>query len=188
MASEQKKDFNPVSLGILYFSFALSLWSSKQISDNSVYVVAIISSLISLAFFVSVFSEWILRKMKAIVNILVSLTFLAFVYGFIIGWLQTFSQTAGVLLDFILVYGFAWLTVIILIMIRDLVEQPNSKKNRFLRWIRIIPYVILVVFLVLAGINFYGHNFWAGGYLIAMAGLVLSIKLGWLKLYGNVFD
>jgi len=187
MASEQRH-FNPVSLGILYFSFSLSLWSSKQISDHPVFAVAIISSLISLAFFVSIFSEWVLKKMKKTVNILVSLTFLAFVYGFIIGWLQTFSQTAGILLDFILVFGFAWLTVIILIMIRDLVNQPNSKKNRFLPCIRIIPYVIFVVFLVLAGINFYNHNFWAGGYLIVMAGLVLSIKLGWLKLYGNIFE
>jgi hypothetical protein len=183
-----QKDSNPVSLGILYFSFSLSLWSSKQINDHAVLAVAATSSLISLAFFSSVFSEWMLSKMKIAVNILVSLTFLAFVYGFIIGWLQTFSQTSGLILDFILVFGFAWLTVIILIMIRDLGNQPNRKKNRFLEYIRIIPYVIFVTFLILAGINFYGHNFWAGGYLIAMAGLVLSIKLDRLKLHSSVFE
>jgi hypothetical protein len=188
MASEQKHDFNPVSLGILYFSFSLSLWSSKQIGDHSVFAVAIISSFISLAFFASVFSEWVLKNMKRAGGILISLTFLAFLYGFVIGWIQTFSQIGGVLLDLILVFGFAWLTVILLIMVRDLGKQPNNKKNRFLSYFRIVPYIMFVIFLILAGIDFHSHNFWAGGYWIAMAGLVLSIKLGFLKLYGNVFE
>ena len=184
------KQVNPVSLGTLYFSFALSLWSSGQINSGSIFGIAILTSLISLAFFIAVFSNSVLNKLsKWVVKPLVSLTFLAFVYGFIIGWLQAFSQVSGIALQVIAYFGFAWIIAILLIMIRDTAKQPSKNKNRLFTFVRnYISYLIIVAFLIIAVIKFLNRDFWGGGYLIVIAGLSLSVVRGWLKLQGDVFE
>lgn len=191
-AKDTVKFVNPVSLGVLYFSFSLSLWSSEQISNWFIFGIAILFSLISIAFFVAVFSQYVLSKLSKWVLTLVSLTFSAFIYGFTTGWLQAFSQVSGIVLQVIAYFGFAWIIVILLILVRDTAKQPNNKKNRlspFTQLIRpYVPYVIIAAFFIIAVIKFLNHDFWSGVYLIVIAGLALSVARGWIKIHGEIFE
>ncbi len=191
-AKDAVKFVNPVFLGVLYFSFSLSLWSSEQISNWSIFGIAILFSLISIAFFVAVFSQYVLSKLSKWVLTLVSLTFLAFIYGFTTGWLQALSQVSGTVLQVIAYFGFAWIIVILLILVRDSAKQPNNKKNRLSPFIQLIrpyvPYVIVAAFFIIAVIKFLNHDFWSGVYLIVIAGLALSVARGWIKIHGEIFE
>jgi len=179
---------NPVSLGTLYFSFALSLWSSGQIS-GSVFGIAILTSIISFAFFVAVFSKSVLNKLsKWVVKPLVGLTFLAFVYGFIIGWLQTFPQVSGVVLEVVAFFGFAWIIAILLVMFRDATQPTNNNNRLFILFRTYFPYLIILALLIIAVIKFVSRDFWGGGYLIVIAGLSLSVVRGWLPVNGDVYE
>ena len=174
------KYVNPVSLGILYFGFASSLWASEQISNHQVLAIAILLTIVSFAFFVAVFSERVLKLMNKIVKVLAPLTFLAFVFAFTIGWLQAFLQVSGIALQVIAYFGFAWIIVILLTLIRDAVKQERIK--------RLITFLIVVAFPIIAVIKFLNHDFWSGVYLIVIAGLALSIAKGWLKVNGRIFE
>ncbi len=61
---------NPVSQGTLYFSFALSLWTSVKINDPQVKGIAVFLTLISLFYFVAVFSEWVLKLTQKMLRVL----------------------------------------------------------------------------------------------------------------------
>ena len=180
---------NPISLGILYFGFAVALWSSGQLSSKPVVGIAIFSSVLSIAFFIAVFYESFLDVLsKRVVRLLVFLSFIAFVYGFVIGWLQSLSQISGIALQLILYLGFAWIVVILLVIIRD-TKQPSKIQNRVFLFIRSFsPYIVVLVFLILAVTKFINHDFWSGGYAIAIAGLSLAVARGWLPVFGDVFE
>jgi len=179
ITSEVKHDYNPVSLGTLYFSFSLSLWSSNQIRDIPVFLIAVISSLISLAFFVAVYSQDTLKFLNTrVVIILVPTTFVAFLYGFTIGWLQTFSQTSGIVLQAIVYFGFAWIVTFLLVIVKQI--KPTRRKP--------MGTLTAVALLIIGGIRFSNHDFIAGGVLIAIAILVLFVAINWLKIQGDLLE
>jgi len=171
--------YNPVSLGILYFSFALSLWASEQINDPKINAIAIILTIISFIFFVAVFSEWVLKLFKKIFTVLAPLTFLAFVYGFVIGWLQAFSQVSGIILQVIAYFGFAWVVTILLTMVKDI----PYKQPRILASI-----IVIIILLVVAGIRLFNQDYISGCILIAIAILITLVAVGCLKLHGGIFE
>lgn len=180
---------NPVSLGILYFSFALALWSSGQISSKPVVGIAVFSSLVSIAFFVAVFSQTVLEVLsKWVVTLLAFVSFIAFVSGFVIRWLQSVSRVSGVALEVVFYLGFAWIVVFLLVVTRD-TKLPTKIQNRaFLFIYNRIPYIVVLVFFVLAIVEFINHDFWSGGFAVAIAGLSLSVTRGRLTVLGNVFE
>jgi hypothetical protein len=183
------KQVNPISLGTLYFGFALSLWASGQLSNKSVVGIAILVSLISVAFLVAAFWKSFLDILsKRVVRPLVFLSFIAFVYSFAIGWLQSFSQVSGIALSLIIYLGFAWIVTILLAMIRD-TTQPSSNQNRVFLVIRgFLPYIVASVFIIFAVIRFINHDWWGGGYAIAIAILSLLVARGLLPVLGDVFE
>jgi len=132
-------DFDPVSLGILCFSFALSLWISQQTSGLSVLIIAIFVSLVSLAFFVAVFSRSIRRFMNTrAAPIVMPLTFFAFVLGFALGWLPALSQVSAVIRVVVMYFGFAWVVAMLVTLFRDV-------KNELARILFVIFFVIVAV-------------------------------------------
>lgn len=177
--NKDKYLYNPMSQGILYFGFALSLWASNQINEPQIKGIAIFFTIISFIFFVAVFCKWVLKLTKTISKGLAFVTFLAFVYGFIIGWLQTFSQLSGVILQIIVYFGFAWLVAIILTMVKDI----KSKRYRVSGSI-----MVILILLAVAGIRFYSQDCIAGGVLIAIAILIILVAFGWLKVYGSILE
>jgi len=169
-------DFNPVSLGTLYFSFALSLWTSAQVSDR---VIAIAVSLISLCFFVGVYA----RSIRTFLNtraapIVIPLTFFAFLLGFMLGWIPTFPLLSGIPLEIIMYFGFIWIVTILLRMVREL-------KNE------LVQFLFVVFFIFLGVMRLFDHNIVdtiGGVALIIIAMLIYLVATERLHPYGEVFE
>ena len=184
------RKFDPMSLGTLHFGFALSLWTiwaSKQISDHQIsdwptFIIAIIISLISIAFFIAVYS-W---RMRTFLNTLaapylIELTFIAFSFGFVfgvLGSLPAFPQTSRVIIESVVYFGFAWIVTILLIMVRDV----KYELARFL---------FIVFFLIVAAIRFHTLDMIgiiAGAVLVVIAILAYLVTTDRLHPYGEVFE
>jgi len=169
---------NPVSQGTLYLSFALSLWTSQQINEPQIKGIAIFLTVISFFFLIAVYSEWVFKITNTIAKYLAFLTFIAFIYGFIIGWLQAFLQVSGITLQIIVYFGFAWIVTILLTEVNDI----TSKRARISGSI-----LVIIILLAVAGIRFYNHDCIAGGMLIAIAILIILVATGLLKVHGSIF-
>lgn len=175
-------DFDPVSLGILYFGAALSFLSlliSQQIGSLFVLIVAIFFSLASLAFFSAVFS----RSIRGFINtraapIVMPLTFIASVLGFILGLLPALSQGSGVIRVIVIYFGFAWVVAILVTLFRDV-------KNELAR-------VLFVIFFVIAAvIRFCEHDtigIIGGIFLMGIAVLLYLVATDRLHPYGEVSE
>lgn len=180
-ARSSAKYVNPISLGTLYFSFSLLLWSSEKISDGRVFGIAIFITVISFLYFTSVFWESLLSKLDQWVKKpLVFVTFLVFLFSYTLGWLQAFLETSGQIQSMIAYFGFAWIVVFLLTLIRDTAKQGKPQ--------RLLIFLIIAILLIIAGIKFYCHDLWSGAYLVAIAGLGLAVALNRLKVHGGVFE
>ena len=175
----ERHDFDPVSLGTLWFSFALTLWISQQIRVWYIIIIEILFSLGSLTFLVAVLS----RSMRKFLNtraaaIVMPLTLAAFVFGFFIGWLPALSQVSGVTLAIIEYFGFLWMIAILLVMFRDV-------KNELAR-------ILFVISFLTAGvIKFCDHSIIGliGG--ITFTGIAILLYLvatGRMHPYGEVSE
>jgi len=134
-----RHNFDPVSLGTLWFSFALSLWISQPIREWYIIFIEICFSLGALAFLVAVFS----RSMRMFINTEVAsevmlFTLLAFVFGFTLGWLPAITQVSGIIREVILYFGFLWVVVMLVVMFRD-------AKNE-------LAHILFVVFFIMAAL------------------------------------
>ena len=185
------RDFNPISLGTLYFSFAIPLWTfwvSEQKSgqptiDVPTFLIAIIASVISFIFFVSVFGSAYSRRILNFMNMkaapaLIFLTFIAFLYGFVLGWLPALQQLSDILREIIMFFGFAWIVVILLRMIE---ETGNDLVN-------ILLIVVLMVLAIIRIIKLDPVNIIGGVTLFIIAGLAYMVTTRRLRLYGEVFE
>ena len=126
---DPNKKINPVSLGILYFSFALPLWTyweneqkaTPPIFDLRTLVSALVISCIAVFYFIASYSSSIRDFANDKVNkILIGLNFIAFFAGFVLGWVPTFGQASGIILYFIMFFGFAWIVTILLGLVEEL--------------------------------------------------------------------
>jgi hypothetical protein len=171
--------YNPLSLGILYFGFALSLWSSTQIGDSRIKGIAIFLTILSAIFFIAIYSEWVFRVLKKITKYLTLLTFFGFVYGFLIGWLQSLSDVSNTVLALVIYFGFAWFVTILLIQIKEI----PSKRVRVFGTI-----IINAILLVLSITRFCKHEYFAGGILLVISLLMILVAIDWLKLHGSVYE
>lgn len=176
-----KRAYNPVSLGTLYFSFSLSLWASQNLNLTNI-VIASLGALISFAFFVAVFSECVLTFLnKQVVKYLIPVTFVASLFGFVFGWLQTFSQTSGLILQGIVYFGFAWVVVILLVMVKEIKQT----------WRKSAGILTAVALVTVAVIRLRHHSlidYFAAGELVVIAVLVTIVAMGWLKVHGEVLE
>lgn len=177
-ANLEKTITNPVSLGTLYFGFSLSLWASKNLNLLNI-IIATLGALISFVFFVAVFSDGILTFLnKKVVRYLIPTTFTASLFGFVSGWLQTVLQTSGLILEVIVYFGFAWVVVILLVMIKE-TKEPLRKRAGI---------VTAIALIAVAAIRFYHHtiiDYYSAGYLLLIAVFVTIVAIGWLKLNGT---
>jgi len=183
-------DFDPISLGTLHFAFALSLWTiwasqqtmGQPITAWETFVVSIIISLISLAFFVAAYNN----RMKTLLNTravpsIVLLTFLALVSTFVLGVAgspSAFPQISlinRVLINVIVPFGLAWIVTILLVMLRD-------AKNE------LAQAVILAFLLSAAIVQFPGDNNICGAVLLVIVLLAYLVVTNHLAIYGRVFE
>jgi hypothetical protein len=172
-----KHNFDPVSLGTLWFSFALILWISQKVSELSTQLIAIFVSLGALAFLVAVFN----RSMRKFINtkaaaVVITLTLFAVVFGFALGWLPALSQVSGVIREVIMYFGFLWVVVMLLVIFRDF----KSELARTL---------FVVFFLFGAVIKFCEHDIIgiiSGIVLTGIAVLLYLVATGRLHPYGKV--
>jgi len=181
MNTPQKNNYNPLPLGLLYFGFALSLWTIEKPSVATV-VIASLSTLVSLAFFIAIFWErFLVFLYTKVVKKLIPTTFVISLFGFVFGWLQTFSQIQGLILQVIVYFGFAWVAAMLLVEVNEIKQSLRKSVGIF----------TAAAFMVLAVIRFFEHNlvgYIAGGELIALAILILSVAMGWLPVHGKVLE
>lgn len=168
---------DPVSLGTLYFSFALSLWIEKpKINDPLILIIAILISLISLGFIIAVYNKRIRTFLiQKIAPYLIGLTFIAIVFGFIMGLLSAIMQASGIPLQIIVYFGFAWVVTLLLVMFRDIMTQVGS-------------ILFVLFFLFLAGIKFNASDLVGGIALFIIGFLVYLVATGHLHPYGEIFE
>lgn len=174
-----KSKYNPVSIGTLYFGFASSLWSSEQIKNNQIFGIAIFVSVITFIFFLAIYSSWIYELTVKVKKYLTGLTFIAFIFGFLIGWLKDIKGLSGMILALVIYFGFVWFVTILLVEIKEI----RSKVVR-------IGSVLFTV-LILLGVSlsrFFHQDYWAGGYLLVISIFMVLVATNVLKLHGSVFE
>jgi hypothetical protein len=127
-------------------------------------VIASLGALISLAFFVAVFSECVLTFLDTkVVKYLILVTFVASLFGFVIGWLQTFPQISGLILQGTVYFGFAWVVVILLVMVKEIKKEYRKS----------VGIMTTIVLAIIAGVRLYHRDLvdlLAGIELIIIAG------------------
>ncbi len=100
-------DFNPVSLGILYLGFALSLWTNESTRNGLTVGIAIFFAVVSAGFLLAVYFLPIRTFMNTrAAPIVLPLTFMAAILGFMLDWLPAFSSSSGTVLEVIVYFGF----------------------------------------------------------------------------------
>lgn len=177
---------NPIPIGTLYFGFALTLWSIDQLT-NPVISIAIFTSVVSIAFFIGVFCKWWLKLISSwITRFLVLVSLFIYVYGFTIGWIQSFGQTADIPQTFIIYFGFLWIVTMLLVQIRDATKPRINNKKHILIFRRIAPIIVLLVLCVFSLIRFINQDYWGGGYAIGIAILSILVITGKLPVYGEI--
>lgn len=179
--TKEKKDkpqnFDPVSLGTLWFSFALSLWIAQKTHVWYFIPTEIFFGLGAMAFLIAVFS----RSMRVLINkeipsFVMFLNFLAFVGGFILGWWPALSTFSGFTQDAIAYFGFFWVVVMLLVVFRDY-------KNK-------LSQILFIIFFFVGGfIKIFHHgavNIIGGGILVGIAVLSYLLAVHRLHPYGEV--
>ena len=179
------QDFDPLSLGILYFSFAISLWTNLQTSDLSLTILIIILvSFLALIFLLAVYIApiRIFLNTKAAPFVIPVTTFAA-ILGFLFGWVPAFVQTSGIFHNnkvyqsIIVYFGFTWMVTILVAMYKDIKSNP--------------VHILFVVFLLfVAGMKFCRLDiigFIAGLALLIISSLLYLVALGKLHPYGNPY-
>ena len=109
---------------------------------------------------------------------LIFLTFIAFLYGFVLGWLPALQQLSDGLREIIMFFGFAWIVVILLRMIE---EARNDL-------VSILLIVVLIILAIIRIIKLDTVNIIGGITLLIIAGLSYMVTTHRLRLYGEVFE
>ena len=145
-AAEPHK-FNPVSLGVLYFSFALAVWTNKPADNWLTYtIITIVVSIISAIFLLGVY----VKPVRTFINkhgapIVLPLTTFALFLTFIFDWIPAYAKSSGTSLYVILYFGFLWLVTYLLVMYRDVIWEP-------------VRVWLMIYFIVAAGILYRTHD------------------------------
>ena len=167
----KSNDFNPVSLGILYLGFALSLWTNESTRNGLTVGIAIFFAVVSAGFLLSVYFPPIRTFMNTrAAPIVLPLTFAAAILGFMLDWLPAFSSSSGTVLEVIVYFGFIWLVTILLVMYRDVKYE-------------ILRVLFMVFFMFAAALKFYDHSLVGN---IAGATLLVIVILMYLVVTGRV--
>jgi hypothetical protein len=164
-------DFNPVSLGILYLGFALSLWTNESTRNGLTVGIAIFFAVVSAGFLLSVYFQPIRKFMNArAAPIVLPLTFGAAILGFMLDWLPAFSSSSGIVLEVIVYFGFIWLVTILLVLYRDVKYE-------------ILRVLFMFFFIFAAALKFLDQSFVGN---IAGATLLVIVILMYLVVTGRV--
>jgi hypothetical protein len=170
-------NFNPVSVGTLYFGFGLSLWNSVKAGNILTYVIPVIVFIASAAFVVAVFSQPVRTFMNTrAAPIVLPLTFWALLLGFALNLLPAFSRATEISWQAIVYFGFLWFITILLVMYRDVIYEP----------VRILT---IIFFIVVAGTKFYDQNavgYIGGATLLLIALLMYCVAVGRIHPFGKL--
>lgn len=170
-------NFNPVSVGTLYFGFGLSLWDTVKAGNTLTYVIPVIVFIVSAAFVVAVFSQRVRTFMNTrAAPIVLPLTFWALLLGFVLNLLPAFSRATEISWQAIVYFGFLWFITILLVMYRDVIYEP----------VRILT---IIFFIFVAGIKFHDQNavgYIGGAVLLVIVALLYLVAVGHLRPYGKL--
>ena len=170
-------DFNPVSFGILYLGFALSLWTNESTRNGLTVGIAIFFAVVSAGFLLSVYFPPIRTFMNTrAAPIVLPLTFAAAILWFMLDWLPAFSSSSGIVLEVIVYFGFIWLVTILLVMYRDVKYE-------------ILRVLFMFFFIFAAALKFYDQSLVgniAGATLLVIVILMYLVATRRVHLYGKL--
>lgn len=173
---------NPVSVGTLYFSFALAILSLKPVNQNlsaSMAGMIIFAFVISLLFIVGIYSKWIRTVLiPQIYTYLIGLTSIIIFFVFIAGMLSPFVEPSGIpqqIMEIIVYFGFAWLVTLLLVRLKEAIPQEFS-------------FLFVLFFFCNAGFKFNLSDNIGGFALLIIGILVYLVAAGHLHPYGKVTE
>jgi hypothetical protein len=171
-----RHQFDPVSLGTLWFSFAVTLWVSQPIREWDTILIEIYLLLGVSTFLVAVFSRStrVFLNTEAVPHVMF-LTLIAFVSGFILGWVPALSHVSEPIRGVILYFGFLWIIVMLMVMIRDVRYE--------------VARIVFVAFFFIAGLVKLGkHDIVGGLTLVVIAALLYLVATDRTHPYGEVAE
>lgn len=166
----KREPFSPLSIGIVFFSLALALFSRGQLTGYS-GVLACIASLLSAGSMMAVVIEPLGRllnrwRLRPILSIGALGTFLL---AFIVGWLMGYSETIGIVAQLIFWLGIAWVFVIWLVLV------SQADRNAGL--------IVSAIFAFIGIIYLFRENLVAfSGFWVFALGASL-VAMGWWKIW-----
>ena len=117
---EKSVNFNPLSMGLLFFGFSLVLWESGRLTGVNIFVpwlALAISFLCGIAVFIKRLRTFLRRKGWAV---LLPFGMVAFFFGYFMSLLSAISKVPGVLPLTILIFGLAWVMIVFMAMSKGL--------------------------------------------------------------------
>jgi hypothetical protein len=176
---EKPHNFSPVSYGVLYFGFTLSLWPTAKTDNWLTYIVPVLVSLVSAVFLVAVFSQPLRKVLNTkAAPLVVQLTFWVVLLGFFLDLIPALIANTGTSLEIIVYFGFLWLVIILLAIYRDVKYE-------------LVRLLSILAFIAIAGIKFNEHTAVGnigGATLLVIAGLMYCVAVGHLTPYGSLED
>jgi hypothetical protein len=171
--------FNPVSYGILYFGFTLSLWATVKTDNLLTYIVPVFASLVSAVFLVAVFSLPLRTCLNTrAVPLVMLLTSWMLLLGFFLDLIPAFIENTGTSLEVIVYFGFLWLVIILLVIYRDVKWEP----------VRLLSVIFFIVVAVKNIMEYTAVGYIGGAILLIIAVLMYCIAVGHISPYGTLED
>lgn len=167
---EKPVNFNPLSMGLLFFGFSLVLWESGRLTGVNVFVpwlALAISFLCGVAVFVKRLRAFLRRKGWAA---LLPFGMVAFFFGYFMSLLSAISKVPGVLPIAILIFGLAWVMIVFMVMSKGL---PSVGQ-----------YLITALFFIPAVVYLCTSQFLSGLVLLFFAAGIFSSR--WLNIESTI--
>ena len=181
--SKQNNNNFLVGYGTSLFGFSvliLSLPDMNEIFLGFTRIMLIISALLGV---LSLFPRpWNILHHKIFIVVISNIVFLAWLFGFVFGWLSGFNEIAGPWNVITFWIGYIWLLVILLLISHS--TFVVTEKKRSLRYT--LPWVIPVGLAILVINSYIEREWFSGSILLAIMVISSLIATGKLKPMGTI--
>lgn len=120
LLSEKEYELNPLSWGMLFFAFWLSLIISPVEMSISQIIIAWFCFGLSIILWISIFIPWLRAQYKktAVKKTIIPIVFEITIASFVIGFISSVSEMNEIIRNIVIYFGFIWVVTYLLILIR----------------------------------------------------------------------
>lgn len=172
-----------VGYGTAIFGFSILILSLPDMNELFLGFTRIMLILSAILGVLSLFPRpWKFLHHKIFIVVITNIVFLAWLFGFVSGWLNGFNEISEPWNIITFCIGYLWLFVILLLISRSTVVV--SEKRRALRWT--LPWAIPFALAIMVIRNFIEGEWFVGLILLAVTVISSSIATGKLKPMGTI--